>query len=252
TYAVTALAAGWEPTELNVSVAGAPIPALVVTLFPAILTVQGTVVNASSGVPIANASVIVTLPSSHLRVNTSASGDFALELPLGTYPVRVTDLLYRSVNRTLTVTPGDLFVTFSLTPVPAFSVYGKVTSSDGGAAVGNATIILNFANGSLDVPVRNGTFSLDLPNGTYQMEVLANGFPPEFVEVTVTGTPPGPINVVLSTASSSPLERNDSLAVLLPGLLAGAGATLAMWLALTRGPRGRPPRSRHAHPDSDP
>ena len=245
TYAVSAVAPGWVPSGANVTVAGAPVAGLVLTLSPISFLVNGTVVNASSGAPIANATVVVSLAPSPVSAKTSSTGGFSLELPAGTYPVNVSAFPYQSINRTLVVAPANLTPSFALTPAPVFAVNVSITSDAGNQTVKNATLVVSLPNGSVAYGAENGSLSLHLPNGTYPAKVVASGYVTAVVQLVVGGIGSGPIAVVLHPALGGALSPSNP-SIPLAYLVLGVGAAVAGFAIFWRsfGPRmrrGRPP-----------
>ena len=199
TYRLSAVALRYGPSpEANITVAGAPVAGLALALPTLVFTVRGTVTNVTSGRPIANATVAVVLSNSSLRETTSTTGQFELSLEAGQYSIYVSAFPYESVNRTFTVGPGNLSVSFPLVPSPTFLVNGTIAVSNGSGAVSNATLRLSTPNGTLGLAVKNGSFTLHVPNGTYQLEVSVSGFAPVILEVNVSGNQTGPIHVLFS------------------------------------------------------
>jgi phosphatidylinositol-3-phosphatase len=243
-YALTSNVAGWSSDDANLTVNGTPVAGVVLTLSPVLYEVRGIVLDAVTGAPIANATVVVRVPGPHLHERTNLSGQFEVELPTGVYPVHIWAFLYGSINATLTVGPSDLFASFNLTLLPVFSVRGTISATDGVPLTDNVTIVMTTTNGSLEFPVQNGSFSLSLPNGTYQMEVLAPGFAPAIIRVVVSGGQAASIRLVLAAVGVLAPASSALASTAIFTLMGGVAVGVCMWLLTGNLGRGRPPSNR--------
>ncbi|MGC2789557.1 MAG: carboxypeptidase regulatory-like domain-containing protein, partial [Thermoplasmata archaeon] len=239
-YTLSAEDSGWGPGEVNVTVAGAAVAGVRIGLSLRTFTIEGTVTNASSGLPVGNATVVVRNASSPVTLTTSSAGRFTVVLPAGDYPIYISAFFYDSTSSTLVVVPTDTSPSFALTPAPVFTVNGTIAITNGGSPVGNATLVFTSANGTFRANATGGTFSLTIPNGTYQLEVEATGFAPVVVQVVVAGDQVEPIRVVLgSTVASAAWWSNP---VVLAAAAAAGISAVALWLIV--GPIRRRPGTR--------
>src|SRR5207248_746409 len=108
----------------------------ITTVTAALGTFSGTVVTATTGAPVAGATVSIdgTLNSS----TTDASGNFSITLPAGTFTATITAGGYTSqTTPSFTTQPGLTYSlgTITLAAIPA-TVNGTVTSSTGGTVAG--------------------------------------------------------------------------------------------------------------------
>ncbi|WP_084557964.1 S8 family serine peptidase [Hamadaea tsunoensis] len=91
-------------------------------------TVSGVVTDASTGTPIAGA----TITSGTRTATSAADGSYSLTVPAGDQPVTVTKFGYHDATATVTVTDGGTTTQdFALTPAPNVTVSGKVTDGSG-------------------------------------------------------------------------------------------------------------------------
>ncbi|MCA2215951.1 S8 family serine peptidase [Jidongwangia harbinensis] len=136
-------------------------------------TLAGTVTDAASGKPVANATVAVT-GAAERTVTTAADGSFSLLLPAGDYQVAVSGYGYESRTVAAAITLGDTTtLNVALTAVPTVTVGGTVTDGSGHGWPLYAKITVAGPGGVSDYtnPV-NGRYSLALPAGaTYSVTV---------------------------------------------------------------------------------
>jgi PKD repeat protein len=118
TYDLAVAAAGFLPFSEPVTVNGTAVT-LAINLTPVPATaywVNGTVVNASTGAPIAGADVVVGTLTAFV---TGASGAFQAELADGTYAIAVGAPGYRSVNGSVVVAGAAVALQIALDPLPS-------------------------------------------------------------------------------------------------------------------------------------
>lgn len=186
--------------------------------------VTGVVENASSGAPIAGATVIV----SNVLATSAANGTFALDLPNGTY--RFTAYASGFVPLTLTyVVSGPTGpLPFRLTPLPLFLVTGTVEDGYSGRGVEGANLSFlgpyGFLVSVLSDPL--GHFSVRLPNGSVYLRVAPPaGYAPLELPLAVAGGLAGPLLLHLRPTGASVVALNPGrLDVLLPVLAVALGA----------------------------
>lgn len=136
-------------------------------------TLAGTVTDAATGAPIADATVTVTGPASRQLI-TGADGRYSSLLPVGDYQVAVAAFGYQSRTVPATVTQNaTTTVDVALTAVPSVTVGGAVTDGSGHGWPLYAKVTVQGPSGVSDytTPI-NGRYNLTLPAGaTYTLKV---------------------------------------------------------------------------------
>ncbi|GAA1406211.1 S8 family serine peptidase [Catellatospora coxensis] len=136
-------------------------------------TLAGTVTDATTGSPLAGATVTIT-GSVDREVSTGADGRFSTLLPVGAYQVAVALFGYTGTTRSATITDGaTTTVDVALSPVPSVDVTGSVTDGSGHGWPLYAKVTVEGPSGVYDhtTPV-NGRYALRLPAGaTYSLKV---------------------------------------------------------------------------------
>ncbi|MFC7370131.1 beta strand repeat-containing protein [Fictibacillus iocasae] len=147
-------------------------------------SVSGTVTDVN-GVPIPNALVQVFDSLNNLigTALTDENGDYIVEnLPAGSFRVVVSATGFQSQNTGIVLVPGqDLTdVNFALVSAGAPGILTGQVTSDTGAVIPGAEIILRDQNGfvvGVEVADSNGNFTFEaLSAGTYSVTVTADGF----------------------------------------------------------------------------
>jgi hypothetical protein len=138
-------------------------------------SVTGTVSDASTGDPVAGATV--SLP--HLSATTSSTGTYTLSgLPAGSYQMNVSAYGYQSATATVTVTASQAVTqNFQLTGTTHETVSGTVTSATGTAWPLYAQVSWNDGDG------HSGTVYTTPSTGQYTLSLLASS------SYTLTVTP---------------------------------------------------------------
>ncbi|MEV5768242.1 S8 family serine peptidase [Micromonospora sp. NPDC052213] len=169
-------------------------------------TLAGTVTDATTGAPIAGATVALT-GAADRELTTTANGTYSSLLPVGDYQVAVTAFGYQgkttpaTVNRDATTT-----INVALTAVPSVTVSGSVTDGSGHGWPLYAKVTVEGPSGVSDytTPV-NGRYSVRLPaSATYNLKVESQypGYQTVTKEVVV-----GDGNVTANVAV--PVETNS-------------------------------------------
>ncbi|MGS2616189.1 S8 family serine peptidase [Micromonospora sp. LZ34] len=136
-------------------------------------TLAGTVTDAATGAPIADATVTVTGPASR-QLTTGADGTYSSLLPVGDYQVAVAAFGYQSRTVPATVTKdATTTANVALTAVPSVTVSGAVTDGSGHGWPLYAKVSVVGTSGVSDYTApTNGRYSLTLPSGaTYTLKV---------------------------------------------------------------------------------
>ncbi len=240
TYAVTAVASGWNSSHANITVAGSGLTDVNLTLSPMVYQFVGRVTNAISGSPIGNATVEVNVSGTPARTTTNATGEFVLRLADGTYPVELSAFLYVTANRTFLVGPNDTSGSYPLVPAPTFTIDVTFAEAHESEPVTNATVVVTTPNGTLTFREENGSLDLQLPNGTYQVKVMAAGLAPAAINLVISGNHSTPVRFVLSDQGTESEPGLSYGALWLPLLISLCVAgTVTRGLRLIRGPRKR-------------
>ena len=124
---------------------------------------EGTVVDADTGLPVEGAQIAVV--GGYQSDVTDAAGQFQLTLQEGDIQLQITRFGYLAADYTVTIVADQTLVdSFDLAPAPTVTLSGRVFDPDGNPAVG-ATVE------ALDVPIApvtsgvGGGYAIDLPLG---------------------------------------------------------------------------------------
>ena len=179
----------------------------------ALNTINGQVVNASTGSPLPHFEVVTTYGNWHpslaglFRSVYHAEGRFQAEVPEdGTLTVAARAKGFETVLETVNVTRQTLASSITLRLSPTAGISGIVTDRTGspvaGAAVSSAPAA-STGTGSDVVTDANGQFTLTsiLPGATH-IRVAHPGFAPAFVPIPAAGNNAAPVRVVLVAGGS--------------------------------------------------
>ncbi|MFI7489957.1 S8 family serine peptidase [Micromonospora echinaurantiaca] len=136
-------------------------------------TLAGTVTDAATGAPIADATVTVTGPAER-QLTTGADGRYSSLLPVGDYQVAVAAFGYQSQTVPATVTQNaTTTLNVALSAVPSVTVSGSVTDGSGHGWPLYAKVTVQGPSGVSDYTTpTNGRYSFTLPAGaTYTLKV---------------------------------------------------------------------------------
>jgi MFS family permease len=186
-YVLIASADGYRPQAATIVVADAPLGYDL--LLSGTSGLSGVVRSADSGAPVAGAVVIVTDVRGEVltTVQADALGEFTVaELTPGTVTLAVNSPKHRPLA--LPVEVGAAGITrLDVELRPGAQVRGTVRG--GGAPLGDARVTLVDAAGNVVATTTTGIDGVyafaDLDTGTYT--VIASGYPPQAVGVTVSG-----------------------------------------------------------------
>jgi Phosphoesterase family/PKD domain/Carboxypeptidase regulatory-like domain len=153
---------------------------------PTKYTVSGTVSTATTGAPIAGATVSVTGGPS---AQTNAGGAYSLQLANGSYLASALASGYSGTTVAFQVAGGDVLVNFSLSPSSGtnatFPLTGTVASLASGQPIAGAT--LTIAGGSTTTTNGQGQYAFEVRNGSYALRVAAGGYQGQSATLTVAG-----------------------------------------------------------------
>lgn len=127
---------------------------------------------------IAGASVLVL--ESGATVDTDAEGNWAVDLPAGTYTLVASHDGYATARRTCEVTVGEAWCSLGMTPAGAAGTLRGVVfeGADSSRRVIGATVTI-IETGAMAVSREgDGSFSFDLGPGAYTVEVTGAGYEP--------------------------------------------------------------------------
>ncbi|MFZ1024136.1 MAG: carboxypeptidase regulatory-like domain-containing protein [Thermoplasmata archaeon] len=205
-YVVTADSIGGRTNPLNLTVAGAPLLNLTLSIPPQVYTFHGTILNRSSGAPIPNATVLLNFSAAPSQETSSATGNFTELLPAGTYVITISATHYQTRNSTAVVGPSNLTAIYGLEPIdtPIYPVQVTIALANESAPVLNATIVVAIPNGSESFLAQNGSAEFSLPNGTYEAVVEAPGLAPAVLQITVNGASETAVHVTLDNLTIGP------------------------------------------------
>jgi hypothetical protein len=214
-YLVTATATGFGSGSATVTVV-APNPTDVTILLSAApSTVNGTVTDATTHLPIDGAAVTLapTFTGTTFTGVTGVGGTYSIaKVVPGTYTVSCAAATYTTQSVPETV-PSNTTVTynFALTKAPTGTVYGLVSRQSGGVPVNPATITLtDQLNPSNVITIATGATTFTGPDGatanfektgvpysTYTVSVTANGYPPVSSQTLTLDSPSARVNFVM-------------------------------------------------------
>ncbi len=160
---------------------------------PAILS--GTVTNAVTGAPVAEAEVLIEGGLVPRRVDTRSDGTYEARLAAGSYDLTVAAYGWEPESASVTLVPGATVTrNFALTPIPMVTVSGTVTDGSGHGWPLYARIdIAGYPGEPVFTDPVTGTYAVDLiPGVTYRATVTAliGGYRTQTRELSLPGDPP--------------------------------------------------------------
>jgi len=155
-------------------------------------TLEGTVTDASSGDPLADASVLVDGPIERSLL-TDEAGAYSATLSAGDYDLTMSRFGYATESASATVTAGGTTtVDAALEPVPSGAVTGTVTDGSGYGFPLYARVAAEGTPVATYTDPETGEFSLDLPQGEafeLTVQVQYPGYLTSTVEASSGGEP---------------------------------------------------------------
>ncbi|MEJ2853706.1 MULTISPECIES: S8 family serine peptidase [unclassified Saccharothrix] len=156
-------------------------------------TLAGTVSDASTGAPVADAEVTITGGVAPRQVRTGADGTYGVTLATGTYEVAVTAYAHEPASATATITTGTTTRDFALTPLPRSVVRGTIRDGAGhGWPLYARLDIAGFPGGPVFTDPVTSAYSVELVHGrTYDIAVTAllDGYTPASRAVVLPADP---------------------------------------------------------------
>ena len=199
TYNVTASANGYQTSsQTNITVDAGETTSVdfELTLLPG--NIAGTVTDASTGDPIAGATVTADGNSA----TTDANGAYTINnVSPGDYTVTASAAKYVEQSKTVTVTAGTTTtLNFELIPMNG-TISGIVTDSSTGDPISGATVT---ADGMSAITNSSGHYTIsDVPAGTYTVTVSADGYKSSSqTDITVVAEATTTVNFELTPALS--------------------------------------------------
>ena len=146
-------------------------------------TIDGTVTNSSDSSAVAGATVSVFDDSSFYSDTTDGSGNFAVDVPDGTYTVRVDPDGYVANQTEGVQVTGGVTLTTDLAVEPAGTLNGTVTN-DSGSPVAGATVSATDSGNNYYSTTADGSgeYELEVPAGTYTVEADNESYAPTSVD----------------------------------------------------------------------
>ena len=139
-------------------------------------TLQGTVIDANTTLPVSDVMVNAIGPSNRTTF-TDASGAYSMLLPVGTYDVSVSIFGYlgQTANGVAVNDSATTVQDFTLTPAPSHAVSGMVSNNFGDPVVGAAVTILGTPIPPA-ITDANGLYGFaSVPEGEYDLNAAAGG-----------------------------------------------------------------------------
>ena len=184
TYTLQVTATGYNPGTQSVTVSGADVTGVAITLFPtaATYTLSGTITDSGTGTGLDGATVTLTLPDSTTQTTTtSAAGLYSFTgLAAGTYDLAVTASGYQDGSATGIQVSADTTQDLALDPAaPAtYTLSGTVQLSDqsAGSYDGATVKIVTGGTGQATTDASGAYQIAGLAPGTYQVEASKTGY----------------------------------------------------------------------------
>ncbi|MBW6470943.1 MAG: carboxypeptidase regulatory-like domain-containing protein, partial [Methanosarcinaceae archaeon] len=197
TYIVNASLAGYYINSTNVTIIGANVTDVNISLSPMpTYLVSGYVTDVSSGLPLDNVTVMT---NTSLSTTTNASGfynftgifnkTYIVNASLSGYYINSTNVTINGANVTN--------VNISLSPLPTYFISGYVTNTSSGLPLDNATVMTNT---SLSTTTNASGFYnfIGMSNGTYIVNASLAGYSINSTNVTIIGANVTDVNISLS------------------------------------------------------
>ncbi len=155
---------------------------------PTSVSVTGVVTDKETGLPIPNATVVITDDNGHtFTATTNASGEYTINnVPAGDYTTKVTADGYNPETGSINV-DQDTTYNPQLDRTTA-TVSGKVTDKGTGLPISNAIVVITDKNGKTFTATTDATGSYTInkvPTGDYDTKVTADGYNPETGSINV-------------------------------------------------------------------
>lgn len=167
------------------------------------VVIEGYAVNASSGRPISNSKLAISIYPATATTKTSSNGFFTFTALYGGSGLFAFKTAYfKTIYRTLVLSPPSVWVNLSFSPAIPFPVSGYVKSVNGTYIDGAQISFSGFFYDSRTVSVNSGFYSLKMYDDTYGISTIYSGYrihPKPFM-VTVDGNPISDLNLTMFPA----------------------------------------------------
>lgn len=139
-----------------------------------------------SGLPIA--ATVTVLETNRSTKTDPSTGSYSMVSSAGDYTLRAEAYGYYPSEQQVTVVEDEaVTVNFQLNPLPSGSIVGTVTDERSGAAIANATVMLNDPRVAPTITDANGEFSLTALAGDYTLIVIAEEYVSKSESITIPG-----------------------------------------------------------------
>jgi hypothetical protein len=174
-------------------------------------TLKGTVSDAASGEPVADASVVINPGNYHLK--TADDGTYSTQLGVGDYTATASAFAYQDDTASVTITDGNTTTQdFSLAAAPTATISGRIKDGSGHGYGLYAEISVSARGFGQVADVwtdpKTGQYSVSLPKGyDYTMTVTSfeDGYTPGSATVTsLSGNVTKNFPLTVTTACTAP------------------------------------------------
>ncbi len=212
-------------------------------------TLSGTVTDAGSGSPIANATI--TINPGNIKTETASDGTYSIQLATGSYTVAASDFGYQSGSASVTISDGQATTQdFQLVATATSTLSGHVTDGSGHGWGLYAEVKVSAAGfgqvADLWTNPSTGAYSVSLPTGTtYSMTVtpVLDGYNPGAATVTLSGDTTQNFALTVTGACTAPGYQITGLHADFNGTFPPSGWTVThtpsdsvMWIASANEP----------------
>ncbi len=212
TYDVQATATGYNPGTQSVTVSGADVTGVNISLFQptATYTLSGTITDSGAGTGIGGATVTLTLPDTTTQTTTtSAGGMYSFTgLAAGTYDLAVTASGYQDGSMTGIQISADTTQDLALDPTaaPTYTLSGTVRLSDktSGSFSGTTVTLISGGTGSATTDASGAYQIPGLAAGTYQVRASHAGYGTLTATVNLSGDKTQDFVLVPQSTTSQP------------------------------------------------
>lgn len=202
TYTVTATRSGYASNSATVGVTVGGTATANLALVPLPGTLSGVVTDASTGAPIANATVTTQPPT--VGASTNAQGAYTIpNVAAGNYTVMVSRTGYTPGQTNATVGPGqNATANVALAPIPG-AIAGVVTNATNGTPLAGASVSTQPPTTTVTTNAQGQYSIANVPPGTYTVNVSLAGYSSNSGAATVASSLTTTTNVALTPLPGS-------------------------------------------------
>ena len=215
-YSVAVESAGFAAWQQSLTVAG-NLTQSVVLLAGGV--VQGTITDASTGLPVAGANVSLLDPATHsvaASAATNASGQYqAANVLPGTYDVLIEEPSHQMTELTGVVVSGSSCTVNGTLAAKSTLLQGTVTDSTGHPMVEATVTVVNSRGETMFVATTaiDGTWSTDeLPPGNYTATASAIGYQTASVAVSLAAGSSQAVSLTVAAAATDDAWASNTVA----------------------------------------